>query len=242
MLLPWGQLTHYRGTYYAQHQLEILKAAPNLPECSIGFEPTVTLQLGESHHVLLPYLRRLSINNPTILPHLAAPLVEDLFSRYNHLSDASAFFPFLDYCPRLTRLTLLVCALRVEIIDILRAAPALTYLHLELADDRETQTAVFNVLTTTDSSSVVCPNLSSFVYGFDGDIPVDAFFVMSHSRCQLGLARRLKRLRMFSLNESGAPCFPAIDEGMTKLRAEGLDAVHVERSDPEIIQARRDYF
>lgn len=34
--IPWDQITRYRGSYSPAAQLEILRAAPNLVECSLG--------------------------------------------------------------------------------------------------------------------------------------------------------------------------------------------------------------
>ncbi|KAJ7852084.1 hypothetical protein B0H14DRAFT_3137229 [Mycena olivaceomarginata] len=35
--IPWGQITHYSGVYTVDSQVEILKAAPNMRSCAIGF-------------------------------------------------------------------------------------------------------------------------------------------------------------------------------------------------------------
>ncbi|KAJ7767710.1 hypothetical protein B0H16DRAFT_1520525 [Mycena metata] len=37
ILIPWQQISHYRGTYRSECQLEILEQSPNLLECALGF-------------------------------------------------------------------------------------------------------------------------------------------------------------------------------------------------------------
>ncbi|KAJ6534959.1 hypothetical protein B0H19DRAFT_1184525 [Mycena capillaripes] len=56
IIIPWGQITHYRASYAPERQLEILTSAPNLVDCGIGFSyPFTTLDLYAHPIVVLPH-------------------------------------------------------------------------------------------------------------------------------------------------------------------------------------------
>ncbi|KAF7335673.1 F-box domain-containing protein [Mycena venus] len=76
--IPWGQITHYRGAYEGSSQLAILKAAPNLLQCSISFEHFDDVD--PSSIIVLPHLRRLCMEMPQFLVHISAPSLEELYS------------------------------------------------------------------------------------------------------------------------------------------------------------------
>jgi hypothetical protein len=202
LVIPWGQITHYRGAHTPERQLEIFKDAPNLVECAIGFDKYNYVVVPESNPaVVLPHLRRLRIEVTNFLIHLTAPALEELSVSSYAYSDILHFIQ-RSSCT-LTRLvldnTMMVC----EAIPLLRGLPALTYLHLENAEhNEEKQVAFFAAMTISGATSDICPNLTSIVYGYrywDGDFAQESFLAMARSRFQSNPSPpgRLTRLRVF---------------------------------------------
>ncbi|KAJ7649026.1 hypothetical protein DFH06DRAFT_1135283 [Mycena polygramma] len=75
-VIPWVQITHYQGTYTVERQLQILRDAPNLLECSIGLKDFD--DSGPDANRILSHLRRLCIEEAAFLRHLTMPLLEAL--------------------------------------------------------------------------------------------------------------------------------------------------------------------
>ncbi|KAJ7622432.1 hypothetical protein FB45DRAFT_838535, partial [Roridomyces roridus] len=74
--IPWSQIRNYRAVLTSIQQLDILSKSPNLVGCSIGFDDALSTH-GDTM-VVLPLLRRLSVEGSSILDHITAPSLEHL--------------------------------------------------------------------------------------------------------------------------------------------------------------------
>ncbi|KAJ7325527.1 hypothetical protein DFH08DRAFT_344777 [Mycena albidolilacea] len=204
--IPWGQITHYRGTHNAQTQLDILKQAPNLLQCAVSLKLGPDYDPERNSPALLPHLRRLCIAQPRLLDGLKAPRLEELCCLRNWRMDIHALLPFVHNSScSLTTLVLMSCGICPELVEVLHDLPSLTYVLIESPDERHGQTggqyehtvALFEALTISGTPVVdaLCPALASFVFGFSPEFPHDTFFLMARSRFTLG--RRLTSLRVF---------------------------------------------
>ncbi|KAJ7087070.1 hypothetical protein C8R44DRAFT_31265 [Mycena epipterygia] len=180
IVLPWGQITHYHGTYTSQRQLQILQSATNLLECDIGFYDWSGAL--ENEVIILHLLHRLHLEEGGFLVHLTTPLLRSLFVDQN--LEQGVLLPFI----------------RRSSCRLTKSLPTLTYLLLQITstDEQEAdQTDLFNAMCITDTSSDLCPNLRSMLYGYSkfSDFLEDAFFAMAQSRFQT--PHRLQILRVF---------------------------------------------
>ncbi|KAJ7612039.1 hypothetical protein DFH06DRAFT_1243914 [Mycena polygramma] len=244
--LPWGQITHYRGTYDLLRHCHILMTAPNLLEC------TVHISLGRfgngspgtpnaSNHATLPHLRRLAVTGATFLPYLTAPLVEDMFLMYTWSVHLPALLDFLQRAPCITRLTLLQCAMMAELPTILPVLPALEYLCIEpetYPDDASDQNVLFEALAIAHSATDVCINLATLLYGVGPKFAEDRFFAMARSRFE---ASCLAELRLFNCGYINL-CPLDVLAGLQKLADEGFDAAFIQSSSPRLVKAKNDFF
>ncbi|KAJ7128745.1 hypothetical protein C8R43DRAFT_1134331 [Mycena crocata] len=166
--LPWEQLHLYRGSHFAEEQLQILVASPNLVECSLRVYDLRAVE--GSDPLTLPCLRRLNLHESEILPHLTAPLLEYLVL-YDYSYPVGDLEPLRSFIHRSScQLQILVLAVgddarSSDLIDVLRALPSLTYLFLQGPLESGGPTAVLNSMTMTGTCSDLCPNLTSFIYG-----------------------------------------------------------------------------
>ncbi|KAJ7090177.1 hypothetical protein C8R44DRAFT_438972 [Mycena epipterygia] len=197
IVVPWGQITHYRGTYSLGRQREILQSTTNLLECHLAFDGW--LETLENGVIKLPLLCRLRLEEGDFLVHLTTPLLQSLFVVQN--LGQGVLLPFIHRSScRLTKLVLLSVTMLSEFIPVLKSLPTLTYLLLQVAStspQEAAQTNLFNAMCTTDSSPDLCPNLSSMLFGYPSinEFPADAFFAMAESRFQT--PSRLQVLRIF---------------------------------------------
>ncbi|KAJ7679129.1 hypothetical protein DFH06DRAFT_505619 [Mycena polygramma] len=256
--VPWSQITHYRAKYTLQRHLEILTAAHNLQECSIGFEePDVT----PLNTIVLPHLRRLRTNHHHLLRHITAPALEDLVLNLQAhilgeedlvLSEAwttpvsQILLPFAG----LKRLTLFSCQHIRLLIPILRNLPLLTHLVVASGSVRFAAeggsfwfpASLFDALRDRASPEPLCPNLTSIVYGYGQGFVPDPFFAMVQSR----FPGRLSFVRIYNNKDDPSSVSDAVSKairtGMETLCAAGLDAAYVRYDDPLMVKARKDYF
>ncbi|KAJ6545398.1 hypothetical protein B0H19DRAFT_999131 [Mycena capillaripes] len=227
IIIPWHQITHYRGAYSPGRQLEILNDAPNLLECAIGFKG-----FGDSNSPInptLPHLRRLFVEGMhLILGNVTAPLLEDLCAFSSPAHELFDVLPFIHRSSStLKKLSLMRCTIGPDLIAILHLLPGLTHLVIEHSrgvDDAPI--ALFTAMSLTNTSAV-CPNLTSIVYGyqFQRESSRNAFFAMARSRFQptLGHPRRLSLLRVFMAEDSILPSHNMVAQ-MKALQDEGFDA------------------
>ncbi|KAF8155344.1 hypothetical protein K438DRAFT_1862640, partial [Mycena galopus ATCC 62051] len=201
--------------------------------------------------VVLPHLRRLETNSPKILDHLNAPMLDTLVS-LDSGRRIEAFLPFVQGSGcLLTKLILMHCRISsdLEVITLLRALPTLTCLFLEICfDTLQAQNTLFEALFLDGTSSDVCPNLTSLLYGYrlyrggvESVFLPDPFFAMVWSRFEIGLGipdsippSRLGFLRVFHI---GTSLYPPGDilARLKTLRDVGLDAVFLNYRKPEDI-------
>ncbi|KAJ6492558.1 hypothetical protein C8R47DRAFT_432481 [Mycena vitilis] len=225
--IPWAQITRYRGFYAMARHMEILRAAaPALVECVLGVEP------GFEHHpelVTLPHLRRLCVGSSAVVDHLNAPLLDTLILLNSQLPiNVLAFIRRSSCMP--TKLVMLECDASEELVSLLRELPALDHLFIGAQFDQSAQTVLCNAMT----SSEVCPNLTSFLCGYDPTISgmaasyfPDSFFAMVNSRIQPHRSCRLEYLRLVHTAPHGSGSNywePPFEPGLKLLRNAGLNA------------------
>ncbi|KAJ7906157.1 hypothetical protein B0H13DRAFT_720734 [Mycena leptocephala] len=185
LVLPWTQVTHYRGRSTAERQLNILQMPPNLVECALYFEGDSWVP--ENDPLMLPSLRLLSVSLGDPLCHLVAPSLEELslFTWLNYPTPIDAVLPFIQRSScALTKLVLGCCTVSDALISLLRIFPSLTHLLLRPSAERgQVTAALVDALTISRSPSDLCPNLTSIQYGISGKIfDQDPLFAMARSR------------------------------------------------------------
>ncbi|KAJ7369026.1 hypothetical protein DFH08DRAFT_832988, partial [Mycena albidolilacea] len=195
--IQWGQITHYKGTYTRERQSDILRTAPNLLECVLGFSGTDFDQPSHISIITVPHLRCLCLMEPNFLSNLTTPLLEDLGVSYVY-SAARVLPPFLHRSScALKRLSLLCCTIDSAVISVLQELPSLRYLRLEYAEGVD-EACWIDPMFMSGTPSGICPNLTSFVFGYIGTTPIHwkSFFDMARSRFQPKPSRpsRLRRL------------------------------------------------
>jgi hypothetical protein len=241
--IPWGQITHFGGAFRYQSRLDILKANPNLVHCSLNcIHPA-----NDSFPTTLPLLRRLCVQ-PDYLPRLRAPLLEELFCVYNGQLAMRHIIPFVirSSCS-LTKLVLMSDFIfSSQLTQVLRSLPGLTYLLLEAdmtgankdEEDATVQRALFKALTATGSSSDLCPNLTTLVYGSAPFFSQHEFFGMVESRFQRD---RLRRLRVFggsSYHEHYLETCPYdLAAPIQALHDEGFDVAFIGQGEAELLKS-----
>ncbi|KAJ6525989.1 hypothetical protein B0H19DRAFT_581703 [Mycena capillaripes] len=235
IIIPWHQITRYRGLYESERQFEILNDAQNLLECAIGF-----IDFDDHNYTItprLPHLRRLSVEGmPEVLQNLITPLLEDLRTFSSTSFELSLVLPFVRQSScTLKRLALMQCTICSELVIVLRDLPDLTHLILEhVSGTSPEQTSLFNAMSILENSAV-CPNLTSLVYGYNylTESPEAAFFTMANSRFRpnSGCPRRLSRLRLFGANTT--PPSDTIVAQMKMLQDDGFDAAFLDKHQTE---------
>ncbi|KAF7363024.1 hypothetical protein MVEN_00654200 [Mycena venus] len=180
---------------------------------------------------------------PVFLFHLAMPSLEELTSLRFKRSDE------LLACIRqslwtLKKLVLMRCTIVPEaIITALRNLPSLTYLLIttESHDEDESdgddefsnQQALFGAMCILGTPSDVCPNLTSFGFGYIRTFPWETLLTMAQSRFHpipdsdhLG---RFFCLRIFNVGDSVIPPPPDMVDRLGMLRDEGCDVALLDR-------------
>ncbi|KAJ7504964.1 hypothetical protein B0H11DRAFT_1980041 [Mycena galericulata] len=192
--IPWPQITKYRGTFPSSVHLEILRRTPALRECGLLLSgrlisgPTLTTASLE-----IPHLRRLRVEDSSLLDHLVAPALQDLF--LNRCTPS--VLPFLNCSgAHLTSLTIFDWLPNPDLIHVLRANPGLTHLCVGTAHTKEGREDLVAFVTMLgDDTADLCPNVQSMMWrdGFDFKFYQDLFLSMVEARWK---ARRLTWLRL----------------------------------------------
>ncbi|KAJ6467179.1 hypothetical protein C8R47DRAFT_1078746 [Mycena vitilis] len=180
-VLPWTQLTSYRGYNTDETLLHvILPAASNLVEAALAVQrPT-----GYHADVTLPHLRRLCVDqarpefddpvvHPDFLANLTVPQLE-------YLAGSADLVPILHLLQRssckLTTLVLRRDPLKSgsftppgpDLIAFLQCTPSLTHFVLQASIDLETSDLFLCAMRLSGSPTDLCPRLVSFAYGTTG--------------------------------------------------------------------------
>jgi hypothetical protein len=130
----------------------------------------------------------------------------------------------------------LCCTIDSAVISVLRELPSLTYLRLEYAEGVD-EACWIDPMFMSGTPSDICPNLTSFVFGYIGTTPIHwkSFFDMARSRFQPKPSRpsRLRRLHLYY-----APLFPPEDllDKLKMMEDEGFDVVVLSRLSPELMK------
>ncbi|KAF7337541.1 F-box domain-containing protein [Mycena sanguinolenta] len=272
LVLPWGQITHYRGTYRAQQHIEILKQTSSLLECKVSLRLHLDYLPGDNLPAVLPRLRRLCIEQPRLLDRLQTPVLEELCCVRNWRLDISALLPFFhNSACSLTTLVMMTCTICPELIEVIRGLSSLTYAFIESSDERHGKTGaqykhtstLFSTLTISDTATdePVCPELTSFVFGFAPEFPLDVFLSMARSRFDFkpGVmcfrlfgydnstfdTSSLFNIQVYSNMRHSLPLFPALESCPTSmvvplqlLRDEGFDIAFLGRRDIKMLKAK----
>ncbi|KAJ6458396.1 hypothetical protein C8R47DRAFT_1081670 [Mycena vitilis] len=238
--IPWERLTHYRGAYMPDRQLEILRAAaPTLQECVLGFIDDA-FPRQPSDTMTMPNLRRLSSQYVAVLAHLTAPTLETLRLVLGPES-ISLVAPFvLRSACTLTRLTLIQCDMS-DVLPVLRTLSSLTSLFIWLGSRRETTpTEWTTAMSISGTPADICPRLTSLEFGcliaIQLEILGDPFFAMARSRFHTlsGCRSRLSCLRLLSADSTPAPANMLAhtktlqEEGFDVAILYGVDLMHAD--------------
>ncbi|KAJ7648197.1 hypothetical protein DFH06DRAFT_1476276 [Mycena polygramma] len=232
--IPWEQISHYHGTYSPARQLEILRAAAStLVECVIGFTGD-DFDDEPPHNLTLPNLRRLSSEYVAILPHLKAPILEELRLIFGH-EPMTSLYPFIHRSScTLTRLALIQCQIDSELISLLRSLPTLSSLLLDLEYDMYEigRSDWIVAMSMSGAPTDICPSLTTFEFGYKSATQIvwDVFVAMARSRFHTHSSSRcrLSRLRLFAGRSSSSDNVAA---HIATLRNDGFDAVLLDRDD-----------
>ncbi|KAJ7625768.1 hypothetical protein FB45DRAFT_1060398 [Roridomyces roridus] len=204
-VIPWSQITRYRGCYGAARQLDILRSCTHLVECSVVFN--LALRTPNDIPLVLPHLLRLHVYSGDILTYITAPVLEELLIK----DIAPTLAPFLERsCCRLTTLILRSLLSIDDLIPLLTLCPSLEHFTFILSEAYAkipvgSLSTLFNALalqrSPAQTSDIICPGLTSLTFGWwslRGSSWKDAFFAMIRSRAQ-----RLRVVRVLSLKVGG---------------------------------------
>ncbi|KAJ7044955.1 hypothetical protein C8F04DRAFT_1067155 [Mycena alexandri] len=229
--ITWGQITHYRGVYALERQMEILNAAQNLLFCDISF--FYNTPLDPTTPIILPRLRGLSLQMAFFLSKLTTPVLETLVlhnAKEVYLSVLPSFIQ-RSSCT-LNKLVLKRYTNDPGLIAILRDLPALVYLLLEPIPNE-----LFKAMSLTGASSDLCPKLTTIICGYWGihSLPQKDFFTMARSRFQSSPsgASRLGSLRLYDSSDTRVRPPPPADlmAQIAMLCADGFDTAFLDYRD-----------
>jgi hypothetical protein len=160
LLIPWGQITHYRGVYHSDRQFEILLSASNLAECALFFTSTVHRRR-DNRLATLPHLKRLYVAPGNFLTCIAAPILHDLFS-WGSTCAVLNDFVHRSSCP-LTRLVLDRCTTSGSLVALLQSVPALQ--SLVVVEPYLSSPELQTFCDALSGSADLLPNLTDLAYG-----------------------------------------------------------------------------
>ncbi|KAF8207803.1 hypothetical protein K438DRAFT_1814302, partial [Mycena galopus ATCC 62051] len=229
IVIPWAQITCYRGTYSSERQLEILKAAPNLLECALGFKDYNAYELHHPPSITLLNVRRFCVEEDDFLHHITAPLLKELTVVWFRSSAILLSLVRRSFCT-LRKLVLMSCSSTrsSEVVTVLQNLPSITYLLLtsDVDDPWEDleQDTLFSAMCISGTPADICPNLAEFGFGYVDEFSWDCFFAMAQSRLQPSpnLACRLTCIRIFEAG-GGDALPPALVARVNALHNERWD-------------------
>ncbi|KAJ7670023.1 hypothetical protein DFH06DRAFT_1179833 [Mycena polygramma] len=226
LLIPWHQLTRYRGVATTEYFLRVLRTASHLVEGAFGFTDEFSETLDDAV-IVFPHLQRLDFERGDLLDHVIAPQLT-----YLSCNVVEPILPFLQRSScQLTTLVLTlayrwqpVALTPADVISVLEHTSTLESLVLEASpEDHQGNDRILSALTVTDTS-VICPTLTFFAYGSATDVDVFSraiFIGVIHSRLHSTHTCRLSHLRVLCPPKQ-AKTPDKLDE-MQTLVDEGLD-------------------
>ncbi|KAJ7437447.1 hypothetical protein B0H11DRAFT_2294311 [Mycena galericulata] len=228
LILPWNQITRYRGRFHPAQQIKILLASPALVECGLGFIDIYrTNSVRDGRVALLPHLRRLYVEDSDFLDHVTAPLLQHLYvdSQRGGHSESDPVLRFIQRSScRLTRLVMNRFPYGGRLlVPLLEALPTLEYLIIDLGESSASELTYLWRAMTLD----LCPNLTFLAWrGRDGDeSSFDAFFTMVRFRAQPILHRRCRLSSLRLIGVLGSVLRNRLEAGLKRWEDElrGLD-------------------
>ncbi|KAJ6541170.1 hypothetical protein DFH09DRAFT_1174671, partial [Mycena vulgaris] len=221
LLLPWHQLTQYRGINGGHEHFSVLMLCPNLINVHLTFRTTMTVADNPSGHLHVTNAEFLSIMS---LPRLEAITLEKM------APDDDALLPFLALVrrdkPPLACISLLHSTLVAPtLISILTETPTVETLHIHVRrDDTPAVNALIEALTLKPGhSACFAPNLTDLEFSGRGAFDQARFLDMIHSRwgyaseCGCGTLEQIT-IRM----TQKAALSPSTVEQLQALAQEGL--------------------
>ncbi|KAJ7635700.1 hypothetical protein DFH06DRAFT_1302931 [Mycena polygramma] len=242
ILIPWEQITRYRGIGTVEQLLDILRRASALVEGVVGLTDLPVVGALNNPIITLSNLCRLYLGQSSLLAHLAAPRLE-----YLSCHERDSVVPFLQRsCCHLTTLVLaghyeLFTQPPVNAIALLQNTPSLRNLVLQTSSGRkEDNNNVLAAMTVTGTADDLCPTLDFLAYGstHGNAFSSDVFLAMILSRLQPNRKYRLSSLRVLSRPSEDAEEFT---DWMEVLLDEGLDVELLDDPFPFVEQARHSF-
>ncbi|KAJ6510542.1 hypothetical protein C8R45DRAFT_391911 [Mycena sanguinolenta] len=231
VLLPFSQLQHYvaRGTWGSQ--LSALRSASNLVDCALDI---VDMSVPPATLIVLPHLRRLSLQDSRLLDFLDTPQLGELYCSYdeNRLSSLFAQRPPL----QLQKLGLLFLASATDISEILHSVPTITdlgvYVHADSFDDFSAS------FVLRDGPTDIAPALKSLIIDCNERLgsfvgrryDMEMLVTMVTSRWRAG------RLRLIHIPDEDCLKLRDEHEQLEELESEGLALSYAFRNKKALIQ------
>ncbi|KAJ6476742.1 hypothetical protein C8R47DRAFT_1323542 [Mycena vitilis] len=247
LLVPWNQITRYRGVATTEYLVDLLRSATHLVEGVFGCSDEENgLPELDATVIALPRLLHFYVERSDLLDLVATPnlkyLACDTVAPIQPLVERSSCHLttlVLTECPFTNNLTLLPD----DVVSLLQHIPTLKSLVLEASPIHpQSNHRVLSALTVTGSSDI-CPNLTYLAYGFvaDGNVFAHGTLIrMIRSRMHPTHICRLAQLRVL--------CAPTEDnvedelDEMQTLADEGLDVEVLHNAFEFIDQARYSFF
>ncbi|KAJ7161774.1 hypothetical protein C8R43DRAFT_991465 [Mycena crocata] len=215
---PWAQITRLRAKLKPPQLLELLRAAPNLVECSLGLTDTV-VPFPATPPVVLPLVQRMYASDTAILRLMNAPQLHYLRVHRPLTADVASFIHRSNCL--LTALTVEACH-STEFLHLLRTIPNLLKLKIDFWSWPATVDLAEILVGLSSMSPLLCPDLTALeIVNYSSGTPQDyeAMIGMISSRWP---ATALKYVRIFTKILSEENPVPG---GFQALQDKGLDIV-----------------
>ncbi|KAJ7058910.1 hypothetical protein C8F01DRAFT_1147489 [Mycena amicta] len=251
LVVPFGQITHYRAAWDTHRHMVNLSSAKNLEVCVLGIIVSADYELVVPP-VRLPRLRVLHLENPELLDCLTAPVLEYL-AVFSNGSDEPIHnvLPFLQRsgcAHRLRQLTIMECQMPgADVVPLLHALPSLETLVLEfsITGHGMDPSPTLQALTIGDGADeLLCPKLASFTYGYLGkDQSLECLAMLpalARSRARfLSLKSQRFELYIYECASDDLVSLPETDAfNPQALADDGVDLVCMRSTDPRVVKER----
>ncbi|KAJ7610219.1 hypothetical protein FB45DRAFT_1122198 [Roridomyces roridus] len=237
--VPWAQITRCQGVFHIYIQFQIVFAASNLVQCTMGGTDSLSPLSTDTAIARLPQLRRLCLSAGHLLNHITAPVLQDLRLE-GQLNPA---LPFIQRSScRLTKLVLdggWMDDSRDILLRVLELLPTLEHVVMDrFAGMNSSPTRFWEAMRLSDEGDGVCPSLKYLACRWirdeeedNEDATVDAFFGALRSR----RGRGLRTVRI--LSNSRSPYHARLEEGR-KGFLEDVDILFLSRKESDVFMRR----